>query len=152
MQQFCGWGAQQMQFVHREGLWRRWWLFLLAGFDPHSGTPVRARDRANATTRLPACSLTLCFATEVALPPYRSMLRKPLRYRYWVTAVLFLGASGWCVNLATYNWFMADNHNKYSHAYALRGNVFSIVAIAFFAAFVSVIVAAFRSRKKGTCL
>jgi hypothetical protein len=64
-----------------------------------------------------------------------------------VAAVLLL-ASGWSFNLATYNWFAADFHNQYTHGYASRGNIFSIVALALFAAFVWVIVALLRSRKK----
>ncbi len=47
-----------------------------------------------------------------------------------------------------YNWFAADFHNEYSHAYASRGNIFSIVALALFAASVSVIVALRRSGKR----
>lgn len=66
----------------------------------------------------------------------------------WVMAVLLLLASGWCFNLATYNWFAADLHDEYSRTYASRGNVFSIVALALFAASVWVIVALLRSRKK----
>lgn len=66
----------------------------------------------------------------------------------WVVAALFLLASGWSFNLATYNWFAADFHNQYSHAYASRGNTFSIVALGLFAAFGWVIVALLRARKK----
>lgn len=40
------------------------------------------------------------------------------RVTSWVAAVLLLLASGWSFNLATYNWFAADFHNEYSHAYA----------------------------------
>jgi hypothetical protein len=63
-------------------------------------------------------------------------------------AVLLLLASGWSFNIATYNWFAADFHNPHSHAYASRGNTFSIVALALFAASVWVIVALLRSGKK----
>jgi multisubunit Na+/H+ antiporter MnhB subunit len=51
----------------------------------------------------------------------------------WVVVAVLLLASGWSSNIATYNWFAADFHNQYSHAYASRGNVFSIVALALFA-------------------
>lgn len=63
-------------------------------------------------------------------------------------AALLLLASGWSFNIATYNWFVADHHTEYSHAYASRGNVFSIVALALFAASVSVVVALLRSGRK----
>jgi uncharacterized membrane protein YidH (DUF202 family) len=63
-------------------------------------------------------------------------------------AALLLLASGWSFNIATYNWFAADYHNEYSHAYASRGNIFFIVALALLAAFVWVIVAILRSGKK----
>lgn len=66
----------------------------------------------------------------------------------WVLAASLLLASGWSFNLATYNWFAADFHNEYGHAYASRGNIFSIVALALFAASVWVIVALLRSGKK----
>ena len=66
----------------------------------------------------------------------------------WVMAVFLLLASGWFFNIAMYNWFAADFHNEYSHAYASRGNIFFIVALALFAAFASVIVAIRRSGKK----
>jgi uncharacterized membrane protein YidH (DUF202 family) len=66
----------------------------------------------------------------------------------WLAALLLLLASGWSFNIATYNWFAADHHSEYSHAYASRGNIFFIVALALFAASVSVIVALLRSRKK----
>jgi hypothetical protein len=71
------------------------------------------------------------------------------RVAAWVVAaLLLLLASGWSFNLATYNWFAADFHNEYSHAYASRGNIFSIVALALFAASVSVIVTLRRSGKR----
>jgi NADH:ubiquinone oxidoreductase subunit K len=65
-----------------------------------------------------------------------------------MVAALLLLAAGWSFNLATYNWFAADFHDKYSHAYASRGNVFSIVALALFAASVWVAVALLRSGRK----
>jgi hypothetical protein len=40
------------------------------------------------------------------------------RVTAWVMAVLLLLASGWAFNLATYNWFAADFHDRYSHLYA----------------------------------
>jgi len=47
-----------------------------------------------------------------------------------------------------YNWFAADLHDKYSKAYALRGNVFSMIALALFVAFIVTLVRIFRSWKK----
>lgn len=76
------------------------------------------------------------------------MNSKTARVRYWVGAVLLILASGWSFNIATYNWFAADFHNQYSHAHALRGNIFFIVALALFVASVLVIVAILRSGKK----
>jgi uncharacterized membrane protein YidH (DUF202 family) len=70
------------------------------------------------------------------------------RVASWMLAAFLLLASGWSFNLATYNWFAADFHNEYSHAYASRGNIFSIVALALFAASVCVVVAVLRSGKK----
>ena len=66
----------------------------------------------------------------------------------WLAAILLLLGSGWSFNLATYNWFAADHHTEYSQAYASRGNIFFIVALALLAASVSVIVAILRSSKK----
>jgi hypothetical protein len=66
----------------------------------------------------------------------------------WTSAPLLLLASAWSFNIATYNWFAADFHNEYSHAYASRGNYFFVLTVAFFAAFVWVIVTIIRSRKK----
>ena len=71
-----------------------------------------------------------------------------MRITSWVMAVLLLLASGWSFNIATYNWFAADHHTEYSHAYASRGNIFFGVALALFAGFIAVIVALLRSRKK----
>jgi uncharacterized membrane protein YidH (DUF202 family) len=76
------------------------------------------------------------------------MSSKTARVTSWVMAALLLLASGWSFNIATYNWFAADYHNEYSHAYASRGNIFFIVALALLAAFVWVIVAILRSGKK----
>jgi len=45
-------------------------------------------------------------------------------------------------------WFAADHHTEFGHAYASRGNIFSIVALALLAASVSVIVGIIRSSKK----
>lgn len=70
------------------------------------------------------------------------------RVTYWVMAVFLLLMSGWSFNIATYNWFAADHHSQYSHAYASRGNIFFIVALALFTTSVSAIVALLRSRKK----
>jgi hypothetical protein len=66
----------------------------------------------------------------------------------WLTASLFLLASGWSLNIATYNWFAADFHNEYSRAFASRGNVFFFVALAFFAGLIAVVVIALRSFKR----
>lgn len=70
------------------------------------------------------------------------------RVAWWVVAATLLLASGWSFNLATYNWFAADFHDRYSRLYASRGNIFSIVALVLFAASVWVVVALLRSRKK----
>jgi len=70
------------------------------------------------------------------------------RVTSWVVAALLLLASGWSFNIATYNWFAADFRNQYSHSYASRGNIFSIVALALFAASVWMIVVVLRSDKK----
>jgi len=67
---------------------------------------------------------------------------------WWIIALLLLLASGWSLNVAIYNWWAADFHDKYSHAYASRGNIFSIVALVLFAASISMIVALLRSGKK----
>ena len=67
---------------------------------------------------------------------------------YWGLAALLLLASGWSLNLATYNWFAADQHDQYSLAYASRGNGFFGVALILFVAFVSVVVAILRTAKK----
>jgi uncharacterized membrane protein YidH (DUF202 family) len=67
----------------------------------------------------------------------------------WVAAALLLLASGWFLNIAMYNWWAAGfPHNEYRHAYASRGNIFSVLAIMLFAAFVSVVVAILRASKK----
>ena len=76
------------------------------------------------------------------------MNSRAARVASWVLAVFLLLASGWSFNLATYNWFAADFHNEYSHAYASRGNIFSIVALALLAASAWVVVALLRSSRK----
>jgi len=53
----------------------------------------------------------------------------------WLTASLFLLASGWSLN-------------EYSRAFASRGNIFFFVALAFFAGFIAVVVIALRSFKR----
>lgn len=63
-------------------------------------------------------------------------------------AVLLLAGAAWSFNLATYNWFAADLHDEYSHTYALRGNIFSVVALALFTGSVLMVVGILRSRKK----
>jgi len=63
-------------------------------------------------------------------------------------AALLLLASVWSFNIATYNWFAADFHNEYSHAYASRGNIFSVVALALFAGSLVLIVALLRAGNK----
>jgi hypothetical protein len=70
------------------------------------------------------------------------------RVTLWVVAVLLLLASGWSFNIATFNWFAADFHNEYSHAYLSRGNIFAIIAIVLFAASMAMIVGLIRSAKK----
>ena len=67
---------------------------------------------------------------------------------WWLVAATLLLVSAWSFNLATYNWYAADMHDKYSQVYLSRGNVFFIMALALFGAAVWVIVALFRSRKK----
>jgi hypothetical protein len=76
------------------------------------------------------------------------MSSRAARVASWVVAALLLLASGCSFNIATYNWFAADFHNQYSHAYASRGNIFSILALALFAGSAWVIVALLRSGKK----
>jgi multisubunit Na+/H+ antiporter MnhB subunit len=78
----------------------------------------------------------------------RSSSGSTARVSLWVVAALLLLAAGWSFNLATYNWFAADFQNQYSHAYASRGNIFSIIAIVLFATSISMIVALLRSSKK----
>jgi multisubunit Na+/H+ antiporter MnhB subunit len=73
---------------------------------------------------------------------------KPTIAIYVVTAVLLLVATGWSLNLATYNWFAADFHNEYSQAYASRGNHFFFLTVVLSSAFVLVIIALIRRRKK----
>jgi hypothetical protein len=76
------------------------------------------------------------------------MSSRTARAALWLVAATLLLASAWAFNLAAYNCYAADIHDKYSQAYASRGNVFSIVAMALFGAAVWVVVALFRSRKK----
>jgi uncharacterized membrane protein YidH (DUF202 family) len=71
------------------------------------------------------------------------------RVAYGVVAVLLLIGSGWSFNIATYNCFAADFHNQYSQAYASRGNIFFLVALALFAGSVSVTIAILRSKNTG---
>jgi TRAP-type C4-dicarboxylate transport system permease small subunit len=66
----------------------------------------------------------------------------------WTSAVLLLIASGWALNIATYDWYGADFHNEYSHAYASQGNRFFILAVALFGAFAWMVVAIIRSSRK----
>jgi TRAP-type C4-dicarboxylate transport system permease small subunit len=79
---------------------------------------------------------------------YGAMTLRAARVAWWLVAATLLLVSAWSFNLATYNWFAADMHDKYSQVYASRGNVFLIVALALFGATLWVIVALFRSRKK----
>ena len=76
------------------------------------------------------------------------MNSKMIRVGYWLLPLLFLVGAGWSLNIAMYNWFAADLHDKYSKAYALRGNVFSMIALALFVAFIVTLVRIFRSWKK----
>jgi len=76
------------------------------------------------------------------------MNSKTARVAFWVMAVLLFLGAGWSFNIATFNWFAADFHNEYSHAFATRGNIFFIVALALLAASVSVVVVLRRSGKK----
>jgi hypothetical protein len=46
----------------------------------------------------------------------------------WTAAFLLL-AFAWLFNLATYNRLAAAFHDPYNRVYALRGNVFSILAL-----------------------
>ena len=71
--------------------------------------------------------------------------------RFWITIVLLLGASAWCFNLAMFNWFAADQHDRFSRTYALRGNVFSVLAFVLFAVFVWAVISAIRSHKRRSC-
>ena len=76
------------------------------------------------------------------------MNSRAARLLSWVLAALLLLASVWSFNIATYNWFAADFHNEYSHAYASRGNIFSVVALALFAGSLVLIVALLRAGNK----
>ena len=76
------------------------------------------------------------------------MSSRPARLALWSMAALLLLASAWSFNLATYNWFASDFHDKYSHLYASRGNVFSVVALVLSIASVWVVAALIRSHKK----
>ena len=67
---------------------------------------------------------------------------------WWIVALLLLLASGWSLNIATYNWFAADFHNEYSRAYASQGNIFFILALALFAASGWTVFTIIRSSKK----
>ena len=75
-------------------------------------------------------------------------MARPKTILLWTSASLLFLASAWFLNIATYNWFAADFHNKYSHAYASRGSTFFISATVLFVAFILVVVAIIRSRKK----
>ena len=66
----------------------------------------------------------------------------------WISAALLLFASAWSLNIAISNWWAADFHTEYRHAYASRGNTFFFVALAFCGAFAGMVVAIFRLRKK----
>ncbi|MGB2676346.1 MAG: hypothetical protein WAN12_04610 [Candidatus Acidiferrum sp.] len=77
------------------------------------------------------------------------MNARATRVAYWLIAIALLFVSGWFLNIAMYNWWAAGfPHNEYRHAYASRGNIFSVLAIVLFAAFVSVVVAILRASKK----
>jgi Zn-dependent protease with chaperone function len=66
----------------------------------------------------------------------------------WTSAVFLLVASAWFFNVATYDWFGADFHNEYSHAYAAQGNRFFILAVALFVAFVWAVVVTIRFSRR----
>ena len=76
------------------------------------------------------------------------MNSRTARMGFWMAGALFLLASGWSFNIATYNWVAADSHTQYSRAYASRGNIFFIVALALLAASVVLIVAILRSGRR----
>ena len=76
------------------------------------------------------------------------MNRKPTTVIYVVMASLLLVASGWSLNIATYNWFAADFPGEYRQAYASRGNHFFFLAVALSSAFVLIIIALIRRREK----
>lgn len=86
--------------------------------------------------------------TSSAVAQVPTMTSRAARVASWVVAGLLLLVSGWSFNLATYNWFAADFHDRYSRVYASRGNIFSVVAMVLLAASVWVIVALLRSRRK----
>jgi len=67
---------------------------------------------------------------------------------YWVVVVVLFLAAAWSFDIATYNWFAADFPSEYKHAYLWRGNIFLFVAVALFAASISLIVALLRVRKR----
>ena len=66
----------------------------------------------------------------------------------WTGAVFLLIASAWSLNVATYDWFGADFHNEYSHAYASQGNRFFILAVGLFGGFVWAVVMTARYSRK----
>lgn len=110
-----------MQPVSRPEVIRRWW-----------------RQRLVASVADPEGNIAMTI----------SKTRGAKQWVMVVMAILLLGASAWSFNLATYNWFAADLHDKYSHVYASRGNIFSVVALALFAGFVLMVVRILRSWKK----
>lgn len=69
----------------------------------------------------------------------------------WVLAVVLLLATGWSANLTLFNWWAAGgppvNDVK---VYELRGNVFSLVTVLLFVAFVAVVVMNVRRSKRHT--
>jgi cbb3-type cytochrome oxidase subunit 3 len=68
---------------------------------------------------------------------------------YCFVALALILASAWSMNIAIYNWWAAGfPHAEYGRAFAMRGNIFSVLAIVLFAALVSVILAIFRASKK----
>lgn len=66
----------------------------------------------------------------------------------WLTVILLFLGSGWTLNISIANWWAASFHDEHRQVYTSRGNIFFIVALALFAASVSVIVATLRSGKR----
>ena len=66
----------------------------------------------------------------------------------WISAALLLFASAWSLYIAAYNWWAADFHSEYRHAYISRGNMFFFATLVLCGALAGVVVAIFRLHKK----